>query len=699
MNHINIIELIKNKEITKLKELLLENKNINLDVVDSSNDRFIFFVLIYRLEEILDIVLQRKIKLDVFDIDHRSILYIPIKYGYDSMLKKLIINDKMKTGISIINITDKLGLSPLHYAIVFKNAFAFDLLLENGADILCSTKQLYNSFHICIKYGTTEFFIKLLNSINEINFYVENNLSLLQFALSHNRNDLIPLILKKKININNKESVQGKTILHLCIVKKYNNIITLLINNGIDVNIQDYNGNTALHYALYDNNIEIALLLLKHNIDCNYTNIDGMTGLHIYLSSDNITLLNNEVLRLLIINTDLNILNNDGVTCLKMLIDNHIIYSYEDILKNKELNFYITDELSSSLNENKILEIAINSYYNNLKLNNDKLTVEWEKKCSSNTNVENNDCYNMIKKAILNDMRSIPKYDETELILENSIYIKGKNYVGVPLDIICGLIYMFKTFKNYNMGVIIDYPLSVNKNVEEYYKKMGFDYSYKLNFTNCEILWSYHRLFLPTYFELEFKKKMEDKNIYYIVIPIGIEIANISHANILFIDKKNKSIERFEPHGSSYTIENNYNPKLLDNILRNKFDDYDLKYFEPQDFLPSIGFQILENINVEKHKKLSDPDGYCGVWCIWWVYHRMKNLQFSNKELVNNVIQTIKIKNINFRELIRNFSINIINIRDSLLSKYDLDIDDWMSNNVSQEIIIDLEKDIYKYFY
>ena len=42
----------------------------------------------------------------------------------------------------------------------------------------------------------------------------------------------------------------------------------------------------------------------------------------------------------------------------------------------------------------------------------------------------------------------------------------------------------------------------------------------------------------PTYFDYEFKKKIKENK--YIAIPLGIEITNGSHANILFCDIEKK---------------------------------------------------------------------------------------------------------------------------------------------------------------
>ena len=87
-NKLSIIDLIKNKNIKELENIIKKNKNINLNIKDDNNNYFIFYVIMYNYESILDLVLHRNIKLDFLSIDKRSILFIPIKFSYNSVLKK-----------------------------------------------------------------------------------------------------------------------------------------------------------------------------------------------------------------------------------------------------------------------------------------------------------------------------------------------------------------------------------------------------------------------------------------------------------------------------------------------------------------------------------------------------------------------------------------------------------------------------------
>jgi hypothetical protein len=264
----------------------------------------------------------------------------------------------------------------------------------------------------------------------------------------------------------------------------------------------------------------------------------------------------------------------------------------------------------------------------------------------------------------------------------------------MPIDILFGLLLIYNDFKSINANLILDYPLTINDSLEKYYQKINLDYPYKLDFCNIEIIWSYQKIFFPSFFDEEIKKKMKTST--YIIIPIGIEISIGSHANILFLDMNKKTLERFEPNGSNYPLNLNYNPSLLDSLIESKFKlfDKDLKYISPVNYLPNIGFQMLEILETEKCKKIGDANGFCGVWCIWWVYQRLLNRDINLYLLPTQLIKIIKLENLSFKSIIRNFSKKITNLRDIYLNKYNLDINDWIVSNYDTDTLNNLEKDI-----
>ena len=138
-----------------------------------------------------------------------------------------------------------------------------------------------------------------------------------------------------------------------------------------------------------------------------------------------------------------------------------------------------------------------------------------------------------------------------------------------------------------------------------------------------------------------------------------------------------------------------YNPDLLNTSLKNKFSELlpDYKYLAPNDFLPNIGFQMYEVIEESKCKQIGDPNGFCAVWCVWWAEQRLNN-KISSSLLAEELIKQIKFSNRSFKKLIRNYSMNIVSLRDNYLKKYNINIDDWMNGEYDEDILAGLEKDV-----
>ena len=82
----------------------------------------------------------------------------------------------------------------------------------------------------------------------------------------------------------------------------------------------------------------------------------------------------------------------------------------------------------------------------------------------------------------------------------------------------------------------------------------------------------------------------------------------------------------------------------------------------------------------------------CTVWCIWYCYQKLLNINIPSDVLVNELINNIKLEGKSFKNLIRNFSKNISEYRDTFLKKVNLNIDDWILSNYGEEELDKLEK-------
>ena len=238
-----------------------------------------------------------------------------------------------------------------------------------------------------------------------------------------------------------------------------------------------------------------------------------------------------------------------------------------------------------------------------------------------------------------------------------------------------------------NVSTILTKDFITNEKLEQYFESVGENYGFKIEFLNFEIMWVYQKLFYPTHFNETINKILKDKRKTFILVSLAIELSNGSHANMLIWDIKNKLISRFEPHGSSSPSQLNYNENLLDDLLKNKFTCFDnsLKYLTPKDFLPNIGFQKFEMMENEKCTRIGDPNGFCAVWCVWWSDMRLKYPEIEIERLVRKLLNTIREDGISFKDLIRNYSKNITDIRDKTLKRINIDINDWYNDKYSDE--------------
>ena len=434
------------------------------------------------------------------------------------------------------------------------------------------------------------------------------------------------------------------------------NIIHLLINSNSNVNIQNTEGYTCLHRCIYNKNINIANILIHKITEYNLVNIDGETVLHSILLQDIENIYKYDIVHL-IKNINLNIQDIKGNTILHYLANLNILMNFKTLLINKKNNIFIknnenitvNDIMKNKPNYDNFINVIIESYLNILLNNSHKFITNWENNCKKDINkCKKKIIYNIFKKNI-----SIPIKKESH----NPIIINDKQdinlFLGTRLITITGLILLHKTSKSVmttlnNNNIIYNTQLKNNINI-------GID------FYNIDIIWFYQQIFYPDNFNNIIKNFIKS-NKTFLIIPLSIHYDQVDHQNIIIIDKIQKIIERFEPHGSnSYICLNIYNSKLLDSILKlfffNYFKDYD--YYDPTVYIPAVGFQNYEATE-SIYKYFNDPPGYCTAWCFWYVKHRLINHNIPLKKLIIKLLNTLRYNNVSLKKIIRSFAKTLI---------------------------------------
>lgn len=690
-----LFELSKNKNETEIINLIDKNKNFDFNFKNNeSGTYFIFSIIIFNLKKVFTHLVNFKISLDVLDNDGRTIIYYLIKLNHLELLKDVIKYYENFIGIPIINLKDNFGLSCLHYCVIFNNSKALDLLYQSKNINLMITDNKGNNillFSILNKNNN------ILNYLLDKNYPIKtknfNNENVLHLLLNNFPEKKLIKYFQPKIPINEQDKNYLLTPLHLSLIL---NIDLGIYNFNKELQITDFYGNTPLHYGLVEGNITLFKNIIEKNLDkinYNIQNINGDTLLHLILE-ENIRLDDN-LMQIFVNQTNLNLQNNQGNTCIHLLITNNL---FNDFTINQKINIFIQNkdgktpfQLDDHSKQKDYYDKTAKILGSILLKNKNKSKLDWEKNCKTKI-----DCVEKIKEYLIKEKRN-PPFTQDEIIpqLQEGLIVEQCRFLGITIDILSGILFLKHKYEN--TSVLLQFPLTSNEKLIAFYQTMAIDLSYKTDFINFQIYWVYQKIFFPSYFDFILTKYIKDDNIKFIVIPLGIENDIGAHANILIIDKKHKIVERFEPYGIYPPKELNYNSLTLDDILENKFNEYDLKYVKPIDYLPKIGFQVLENLETPTCKQIGDPNGFCAVWCIWWAYHKILNNQIESSVLAEKLINKVKINNLSFKAVIRNFSKNITDVRDELLEEVDLDINKWIQGKYDDKAIKQLENIILKF--
>jgi hypothetical protein len=221
--------------------------------------------------------------------------------------------------------------------------------------------------------------------------------------------------------------------------------------------------------------------------------------------------------------------------------------------------------------------------------------------------------------------------------------------------------------------------------IKKYDKKLTNPLTYYDIFEQIQILYDVEKRKIYNVFNWNklIKKCIKSKK-RFICDIIGIFNEYGGHANALIIDNKNKTIERFEPHGS---VTNMYNMDEFDNDLR-KFFKKSLPnyiYVSPKTIEKEYGPQGLSQEGLESFKKIGDPGGFCLTWSFAYIDLRLSNPNIPAKNVLDAALKIINNKGLKIIDYIRMYVKIIYKLREDILETVGLTYDDLLAVNMSPE--------------
>lgn len=248
---------IKNGSYDILK-VLWEDEKLRISELDAGNRAEVLFEAIENVEHDLVTLMIKGIDYHVKN-RNGTLLHAAVRSGSMKMIK--LIAEEYR-GVSLINVTDSDGDTPLHLALERRNYEFFQLLIQEYHAEIIPNRRGYTLLH---------------NVIGS-----EDDLTLLR------------LILRARPSLINYRDQKQRNLLHLAIRYKSLEVIKFLLDEGLKIEEKDGLGRTSLHYLARYGNIETNNILneyLSSDRELKLIDNNGLSPLHLCCQLGNLELI------------------------------------------------------------------------------------------------------------------------------------------------------------------------------------------------------------------------------------------------------------------------------------------------------------------------------------------------------------------------------------------------------------------------
>jgi hypothetical protein len=153
-----------------------------------------------------------------------------------------------------------------------------------------------------------------------------------------------------------------------------------------------------------------------------------------------------------------------------------------------------------------------------------------------------------------------------------------------------------------------------------------------------------HVLSAPDAFEPFMEDAMHRRGVRFLIVPLFMrDLHGVGHVNVLLVDKRLNTVERFEPNDTFAYIKKPRdvagNGDALDDALRAAFAPWDLEYL---DAMPAClaGFHTQEFRELSKN--VHDRGGRCAEWSLWYMDVRLQNPDVPRETLMEVALERMR---------------------------------------------------------
>ncbi|NXM64740.1 NFKB1 factor, partial [Illadopsis cleaveri] len=201
----------------------------------------------------------------VQDDNGDNVLHLAIIHLHTELVKNLleVIPDLNYNGI--INMRNDLYQTPLHLAVITKQAKVVEDLLKAGADVSLLDRHGNSVLHLAATEGDDKILSLLLRHEKVspmVNLPNGEGLSAIHMVVMANSMSCLKQLIAARVNINAQEQKSGRTALHLAVEQENIPLAgCLLLEGDADVDSTTYDGTTPLHIAAGRGSTKLAAVL------------------------------------------------------------------------------------------------------------------------------------------------------------------------------------------------------------------------------------------------------------------------------------------------------------------------------------------------------------------------------------------------------------------------------------------------------
>lgn len=484
--------------------------------------------------------------------------------------------------------------------------------------------------------------IFLLGSKKLINFIITN------FSFDWKEFKMIPffnVIFNTNLKTNEKISILKK-------LKEYLNLINI-------------NGKGIIYYAIESDNLDIVKFLVNEDVDIDkyipiYTFHPFIFAYEFELTNkENDFSISNYIWNNIKDTHNFKSTNRFGENIAFTIIKNKLYTGKfdekleDDILKRNDTWDQLNVNKETILNQIVLLPFEkYNKYIKGKKVN---LKIK---------NKNNQSIFDFASDKWTNFLKGLEESNLTDVKLKNYKFSNTNSFASSLIDAGIFIIHLDKKYKN----LYIPKNLSKDNNLDW---ELGLNLPSKIleeyNFFSWVIYWEDKNNYLinPNLNDVINSYKNDDNYDGAVVfISLRLPYGGL-HAELLFYDFKNNTIERFDPYGNSYDLD-----PYIDSVLEEELTwNTGFNYLNVKNYMPVSGFQTLSDENNEYTEKPGDFGGYCLAWCFWYLEHRMINLKYNSKELFPKLFNKLLKNENSLLEYIRNYANSINKERLKILKK------------------------------